>query len=417
MSRFRFLHAADIHLDSPMKGLRQRFSDDSVIERLDNKPNRKALDNLVELALREKVAFVILSGDLYDGSWKDSGTGHYMLRALSRLTAKNIPVYYVAGNHDADSVIIKELPMTAEIHKFPSKKPSTKIIEELKVALHGLSFETKSINNNVIPDFPSPEPGYFNIGILHTSLEGNYENHISYAPCSTTDLINKNYDYWALGHVHKHKIIHQDPWIVYPGVLQGRNIRETGASGVCLIDVEDHEVKEVRFVPCDVLRWEEVTIDLTSITSWEDMLDLAKSAFERAIENSGGYLLLVRCILTGATSLNDRILASHDLVDDISALLHPLNGDETVIALEKIECKTTLPQKELNQSQLSALDEALDDVLKEEHLSVTLKKNLTPLLTLLPHQIDKTMYEEEAFEELVGKAARALRFQLSQQDK
>ena len=94
------------------------------------------------------------------------------------------------------------------------------------------------MTDNLASGYPRYDPGYFNIGMLHTSLTGR-QGHEDYAPCSTDELKSKGYDYWALGHVHKREIVDKDPWIVFPGNIQGRHIRETGVKGVTLVTVED----------------------------------------------------------------------------------------------------------------------------------------------------------------------------------
>ena len=140
------------------------------------------------------------------------------------------------GNHDAASVVTKTIPLPANVTEFPTNRAKTHRIEELKVALHGRSFQDRSANENYALTYPDPVPGFFNIGVLHTSCDGR-PPHAPYAPCSVQELAARGYQYWALGHVHIHEFVCRDPWIVYPGNLQGRSVRECGPKGALLVDV------------------------------------------------------------------------------------------------------------------------------------------------------------------------------------
>ncbi|MBP0573578.1 hypothetical protein J8J27_23040, partial [Mycobacterium tuberculosis] len=131
-----------------------------------------------------------------------------------------IPVFTVSGNHDAESIVSRSLALPPGVHHFGADRAATVELAALRVAVHGLSFATREMRANPVPGFPAPVAGWFNIGILHTSLEGAAE-HIAYAPCAVADLVGRGYDYWALGHVHDFSIRHAQPHIVYPGNLQG----------------------------------------------------------------------------------------------------------------------------------------------------------------------------------------------------
>jgi len=221
---FRFLHAADIHLDSPLHKL--DYYEGAPIDEL-RQATRRALDNLVQTAIRENVSFVLISGDLYDGDWKDYNTGLYFVSQTSKLRDAGIPVYIVAGNHDAAGKISRALRFPESVHLFPSQKPATLRINNIEVAIHGQSFASPAVKKDLSAKYPPPLPGFFNIGMLHTCATGR-EGHEPYAPCTLDGLRSKGYDYWALGHVHQHEVLMDDPLIVFPGNIQGRHVRETG---------------------------------------------------------------------------------------------------------------------------------------------------------------------------------------------
>ena len=167
---------------------------------------RRALENLIQLALTEKVAFAIIAGDLYDGDWRDYNTGLYFVSQMQRLSDAGIVVFIAAGNHDAASKISKSLRLPDGVHMFPSERPDTFVIREMDVAVHGQSFPTPAVKKDLSAGYPEPVDGCFNIGILHTCATGR-ENHEPYAPCTLEGLKSKGYDYWALGHVHQFEVL------------------------------------------------------------------------------------------------------------------------------------------------------------------------------------------------------------------
>jgi len=228
----KFIHAADLHLDSPLRGL-SAYSD-APAEQL-RTATRDAFVKLVDVALDEAVDFMVIAGDIYDGDWKDFNTGLFFIRQMGRLRQAGIPIYLLYGNHDAESDMTRGLTLPDNVHVFSSRKAETFAIESLKVAIHGRSFKQKATTENMVPNYPEPVPGWLNIGVLHTALEGNSE-HATYAPCTVSELEAKGYQYWALGHVHERSILpeHRQPGqtvIAFPGNLQGRHIREQGARG------------------------------------------------------------------------------------------------------------------------------------------------------------------------------------------
>ena len=199
---FRFLHAADLHIDSPMRGILSRET--RVADQL-RSSTREAFLRLVDLAISEKVSFVIIAGDIYDRDWKDYTTGLFFRKGMSQLKQADIPVYLISGNHDAASTITRKLSLPENVTLFSSRSPQTAELPGLPVALHGMSFPNRAVEENLVPLYPPAVPHKFNIGILHTSLSGA-PGHDTYAPCKLSDLLAKGYDYWALGHIHKPEV-------------------------------------------------------------------------------------------------------------------------------------------------------------------------------------------------------------------
>ncbi len=303
---FRFLHAADLHLDSPLRGL-TRY-EGAPVEELRG-ATREALQALVNLAIEEDVDFVVLSGDLYDGDWRDFNTGLFLTQRLRELAEAGIAVYAIKGNHDAASRISKSLSWPSNVTMFSHKQPETALIEKLRVALHGQSFAQPKTVDDLSANYPEPVQGYYNIGILHTSADGR-EGHGSYAPCSMDGLRNKGYDYWALGHVHQRETLSEKPWIMFPGNIQGRHIRETGAKGALLVSVEDGVTREPEFFALDVARWYHLQIDLSDCRSASQMLLSISDEIEALREKAGDRLLALRITAEGACAAHRELQSS-----------------------------------------------------------------------------------------------------------
>lgn len=329
---FRFIHAADIHLDSPLRGLSRYESapTDSIRDAC-----RRAFRNLVDLAIEEKVSFVLLAGDLYDGDWKDYSTGIFLSQQMGRLGQHGILVFAVAGNHDAANRMTKALNSPANMTILSSRKVETIRIDDLAVVIQGRSFGTQHVDENLAAGFAAAEKGMFNIGLLHTSLDGR-EGHAVYAPCTVDDLRSKGYQYWALGHIHKQEFVSEDPWIVFPGCIQGRHIRETGAKGCVLVTVEDGSVSTVEKCSLDVLRWVECSVDLTDAAEMREVLDRTRKSIENERTSADGRPMAMRIRFEGSTSILDEIASYPERFEQqIKALGAEIAGDE--LWIERIE--------------------------------------------------------------------------------
>lgn len=338
---FKFIHAADIHLDSPLHKL--DYYDGAPVDDI-RQATRRAFNNLVQTAIAEAVSFVVIGGDLYDGDWKDYNTGLYLVSQTSRLRQAGIPVYMVAGNHDAASKITKTLRLPENVHLFPSNKPATYIMDSINVAIHGQSFATPAVKKDLSLLYPAPLPGYFNVGLLHTCASGR-EGHEPYAPCTLEGLRSKAYDYWALGHVHQYEILSDDPWIVFSGNTQGRHVRETGPKGCVLVTVDDRGRSEIEFKPLDVIRWEIVTVDSNGAESGYTVMDRFCNRLETLLDENEDRPLVIRVLIQGETPAHSELLANVDRWgNEIRAAALDTSGHR--VWIEKIKFHTRLPTSE-----------------------------------------------------------------------
>lgn len=310
MTEFCFLHAADIHLDSPMRGLED---DPDIPARRLREASRAAFRNLINLAIEERVACVLIAGDLYDGNWEDWRTGLFFIEQLGKLADAGIPLIMVAGNHDAASVITRHLRLPEGVTLLPHDRCGQIMLEEHGVAIHGQSFATRAVTEDLSRNYPDPVPGLFNIGLLHTALTGR-PGHDVYAPTTVEALVAKGYDYWALGHVHAREIVCEDPWIVFPGNLQGRHIRESGPKGASLVTVRGGHVATIEHHPLDVMRWCPVEVPLRVETDFDGAMSRVGRALSESVEAAAGRPVAVRVTLTGATPLHGRLIGNVERV-------------------------------------------------------------------------------------------------------
>ncbi len=292
----KFLHAADVHLDSPLSGLDSY--EGAPVEAIRG-ATRKAIINLVRLAIDQRVAFVILAGDNYDGDWKDYNTGLFFVNQMQELRKAGIPVVLLAGNHDAESRITSKLTLPDNVLTFPTDNPNTILFEQHRVALHGQGFARQAELRNLATNYPIPKAGWFNIGVLHTSLTGR-EGHANYAPCTLEELKSRDYDYWALGHVHNGESLNGEnrPRIEWPGNIQGRHIRETGAKGCLIVEVDANLRVNPQFHALDVFRWERIQVEAGDLDRIAEVRNRVDEAITDAREKADGRPLAVRIELT-----------------------------------------------------------------------------------------------------------------------
>jgi DNA repair protein SbcD/Mre11 len=298
MASFRFIHCADLHIDSPLRGL--EADPDAPIDRI-RSATRDAFVALVSYAIANRVDFVLAAGDLYDGEWQDWRTGQFLVREVGRLSQAGIPFIAIRGNHDAQSIITRQLNLRSPAVLLAADKVETWRLPQLDVVVHGQSFANAAVKEDLTRGYPAPEAGQFNIGLLHSNVNG-LPGHENYAPSNLIDLQNHGYSYWALGHVHGYRVLSEDPWVIYPGNLQGRHVRETGPKGAMLVTVTDRLVAGPPvFLSFDTVRWDQLLIDVSDAADEDAVLALARDRLAEALGRADGRLLAVRIRLVGAT--------------------------------------------------------------------------------------------------------------------
>lgn len=290
MKQISFIHAADLHLDSPMAGLTHLPAN---IFTKAKESTFAALRKLTDAAISLQVDFVIIAGDLFDGEDRSLRAQSRFRSEMLKLAEQDIPVYIVHGNHDHLNGSWVHLDMPDNVHVFASEV-ETKVFKTKNgelIHLYGFSYPTRHVFEQKIVDYQKLEGADFDIGILHGN-ESSGTMHENYAPFTVKDLLEKNFDYWALGHIHKRAVLSETPPVIYPGNLQGRNKKETGAKGFYHVKLTNDEIN-MEFIEASDIVWEEAVIDCDSARHFYEILDLCQSAIKKIRkENQGTFLTL-----------------------------------------------------------------------------------------------------------------------------
>jgi|SRR5690625_50435 len=261
-----FLHAADLHLDSPFKGL--THIPDTIFQQIRNS-TFDALDNLVSTAIHKKVDFVLLVGDLFDHENQSLRAQVHLKKAFEQLEAHQINVYLSYGNHDYIHGNVHPITYPKNVFIFPNETITSFIFEknnEPLASIYGFSYENRSLTTNKATEFTiQNETIPFHIGMLHGTVHGN-KDHDPYAPFQLSQLREKMFDYWALGHIHTHEQLSDNPPIVYPGNIQGRHRNESGEKGCYHVQLSTTD-STLEFIPLQSILFENITVDVSTCNS------------------------------------------------------------------------------------------------------------------------------------------------------
>ena len=407
--QIRIVHAADIHLDSPLRGL-GRLGDEDLAQRL-RKATRVAFDNLVTHCIDTQPTALLLAGDLYDGEWNDYSTGVYFTNRMRDLHDAGVQVVLVQGNHDAESKITRSLTLPPNVRRLSTSEPETVTFDDQGLAVHGQGFATRAVSANLAIAYPAPIPGLVNVGLLHTSVAG-YAHHDPYAPCSLADLTGRGYEYFALGHVHGREILATGRnTVAFSGNLQGRNPRECGAKGALDVVLTPGGEATTQFVELDVARWEQIEVDVSATAEEGGIFDLIDTAMGKAREDAGSRPVVARIRITGTSTLAGR-LANTEVLD---AEIRPRAARHEV-AVEKITSNVLAPadRRHLPAVQRQALDAVIASMLEDPvgvRADPSLKNDLDALIAdvgQFTRTVDADLASTEQFATLVSDACQRL---------
>lgn len=308
---FKFLHTADLHLDSPLKSLALR---DPALADLVGTASRRCLRRITDLAIGENVQALIIAGDLYDGAQTSMKTARFLVQEMERLAEAKIPVFIIRGNHDAQSTITKELRFPDNVTVFSDHARAIDTTwNGHAITVHGLSFATPHAPETLLPQYAPARPDRFNIGIMHTSL-GGAAGHDPYAPCSLAALQDTGYAYWALGHIHQRAEHLGATTVVMPGIPQGRDIGEAGEKSVSLVEVDDTGALSVMTRVVAEARFERIEVAIDGLADWGSVIDQLRQALHRARRDFPADHLILRPTLRGDSPLAWRLRRDADLL-------------------------------------------------------------------------------------------------------
>jgi DNA repair exonuclease SbcCD nuclease subunit len=320
---------------------------------------RRAFERVLSAAISQKVDFVIVAGDLYDTGLKSFESALFFNKQMARLKDAGIGVYLIYGNHDAASKLIKQIRPPSNVHVFRTSEAQTFLDDGLRVAIHGQSFATPEITDDLAAEYPPPKAGFFNIGVLHTNLAGISE-HANYAPCSLETLKNKGYQYWALGHVHNRQILCADPYIVYPGNIQGRHGKEQGEKSCELVTVSDAGAISIETISTSVVPWFQTDIDASGCRTAEEVYEKLRLGLEAMLSQSSERVTAVRLRIFGTTD------AHGELSRDLEQVRHEAISIATecgkgLFWVERVEVSTS---PRLNRDELLKRDDPIGEVVR-----------------------------------------------------
>lgn len=402
---FRFVHAADIHLDSPLRSLALR---DGALAELIGNATRRAFVRIVDLCLEERVDALLIAGDLYDGEQTSMKTARFLAEQLRRLHEAGIGVFIIRGNHDALSKITKELVLPDSVKVFAGRAEAVDIARAggVPVVIHGLSFAQPHAPESLLGRFRRPVEGAVNIGMLHTSL-GGAQGHDPYAPCSLADLQAMEFDYWALGHVHRRSALAGARPVVMPGMPQGRDINEAGAKSVTLVSVDGNRSVHVEERITSVAQFERVRVDATGLEDWRDLVAVASRALESARGAVVSDHLVARLSVSGPTLLSWRLRRDADLLkaemDDRASVIGACSIEQVEIAARPPACAG-----EASGSPLLDLHRLIEeDILGSDAFRAEIAQMSDELRAQLPPECrDAFGTDEAAFRETLARLAR-----------
>jgi exonuclease SbcD len=340
MATVRFVHCADLHLDTPFRGLANVAPE--VAAEL-NEATFKSYDNIVDLAIREQVNFVVIAGDVFNSKDRSLRAQFRFRDGLRRLSDSGIQSFVAFGNHDPLSGWSHTLEWPERTHRFGGK--DVDICEVTRdgnvvATVHGISFEKEAVTEDLAAKFESPRNVVPSIAVLHSNV-GGQTGHDNYAPTTVEELSAIGFDYWALGHVHAFRVLKQDgPAIVYPGCAQSRQPNETGAKGCCIVTLRDGTRPDIRFESTDTVRYQKGDVDISESASIDDVQKGVLQYCESLLELSEGRHVVARIALGGRTPMHKELARGAALSDLHREIRSDLLARQPWILVEKLVLDT-----------------------------------------------------------------------------
>lgn len=405
----KILHTADLHLDSPLKSLAlkgERLREQVQIA------TRTAFDRLVQYCIDEGVSALLIAGDLFDGKERSAKTAAFLISALERLRKVGISVFYVKGNHDAENPVAGAFELPANVHVFDGRGGKVQLSAE-DIWIHGVSFRDKHALESLLPKYDPPVAGALNIGMMHTSLSGT-SGHDPYAPCTVSNLIGHGFDYWALGHVHKREVYSSEPWVVMPGIPQGRDVGEAGPKSATLLKVEGAsiEIEEVSVAPVE---FRVSRCDVSDAADDDDLRNCIRAHLQAESLATNSDATILRLSLIGQ---NDRAWQIRRDSDVWEETIRDLAEETGHLWVEQIKIDVS-PRSEApgTANAVSELKSIMNELRAEAGFLVSAKRELDQLVSQLPPDRRQALAPGEAasaklLENIIDQAAVSMLAQM-----
>lgn len=348
MGDFKFIHAADLHLESPYRGVSGLNADlgAALVEGA-----RRGFDRLIDCCIEEKVDFLVLAGDNFDSESGSLGTQFRFFRGLQRLGDAGIKVYVICGNHDPLGSWARNYQLPDNVYRFGSDEVErVEFVRggEVLAALYGVSYAQREEYRRLVERYRRQSGDPFAIGVLHGAMSG-CDGHDPYCPFSLEDLLGAQMDYWALGHIHKREVLREsEPMVVYPGNLQGRHFNEAGSKGCYLLEVEGGRLVNSGFLPLSQIEYHWLDLDASDFTATSDLFDALSLAQQEFSQRGVSVLLRVR--LTGVCKIFDDLADPQNLKRLVEEFNEDIDFAGGFVYLDRIDNRSQPCWSEMNGS-------------------------------------------------------------------
>lgn len=388
----RILHTADLHLDSPLRSL--ALKDPRLSEQV-RIASRVALERMVQFCIDEDVRALLIAGDLYDGQERSAKTAAYLATQMERLGAAGIKVFYIKGNHDAENPVAGEIALPGNVHVFDGRGEKVQL-GSADIWIHGVSFRDKHAPESLLPKYHPPAPSAINIALMHSSL-GGAAGHDPYAPCSVADLVAAGFDYWALGHIHKRQVHSEDPWVVMPGMPQGRDIGEAGPKSATLLTIEDGAIS-VTEVLTSVAEFREVVCALDDLENDDEIRGVLRACLRAEAAETRSSFAILRLDLTGKTPHAWHIRRDRDFWQET---IHGLAAEAGNLWVEKISLTVEAQEAPAPNGVNAAreVQQLMDEIRHEAGFLADARQELAQILALLPPDRRRALIPDEPAQE------------------
>ncbi|MFL0247885.1 metallophosphoesterase family protein [Candidatus Clostridium stratigraminis] len=436
MTNFKFIHAADIHLGSNLH-IRQK-SNKGLAEKIDNAVY-DSLERIINIAISEKVKFILLSGDIYDRDSRSVKANSFFVKQCLRLKDENIDVFIIGGNHDPARENSEYFKLPSNVHIFSAEKAEIFELKDYKQNIYckiiGQSYRDTSDSRKIFENYKLIKDNIITVAMLHTQLDKSN----NYIPCTFSDLkAIENIDYWALGHIHKPQVINGHvPYAIYPGIPQGRDSGEEGIGGAVLIEAADNIINEIKFIKTSPIIWENMNINIKDfdVKNLSDLENVITNNLEDLKNKERTKLSGLNCLcyenwsLTKGYIVNLKIAGRGEIYEHINekeeeveeALIENLNSKfvkkHPFIYVNSIEFYVGKPIEDYEEllkdnEMIKSIDLIANKCLEDEVLKIQLSKKLGAIWEVAKDKEDfnikKLQLDEETYESIISRAKQLI---------